>query len=372
MFMKDIRKNSFESLYVHIPFCNSICFYCDFARGIYAEKKADDYLRELLREIAAVKDQEIKTIYVGGGTPTSLNCRQLEELLAALAKYDSVEEFSVEINPESFSLEKAGLFRRYGVNRVSVGVQSFDQKLLKEMNRQHSLSEVRKTFDLLHEAGIANISIDLIYGFRRQGIQDVIRDLEQALKLGVTHISIYELELHENSVFAKKGYPEVDDELSCQIYTAIIRFLKDNGFEHYEVSNFAKPDHQSSHNKAYWHYDNYYGAGIGASGKLDNYRYTNTLKFSEYLKGNYRGEELELSRKDVEFEAIMMGLRLLEGLNIENFNSRYGCDLLAEYQKAVEKNVRQRKMTVEDNSIRLTEKGLLMLNDVLVDFMELM
>ena len=369
--MTAILKNKTESLYIHIPFCHGICFYCDFARSVYNQDKADQYLHELAKELNNV-DTDIKTIYIGGGTPTALNHQQLEFLFKQLERFKNVEEFTIEINPESFDLKKAELIKEYGVNRVSIGIQSFDEELLKTMNRKHNLKDIENVFSYLETVGIKNRSIDLIYGFKGQQIKDVIADLKQAVKLPITHVSIYELEIHDNTVFGKQGYPEIDDELSAKMYKGIIDYLKDNSFEQYEISNFCKPGYQSLHNKAYWHYDNYYGIGLAASGKLDNYRYTNTTSLQQYLEGNYCGEEVKLSHEDLEFEAIMMGLRLLEGIDITVFNEKYNVNLQDKYSKAIRNNVEKGLLEIVDNHLKTTEKGLFILNDVLVDFMELL
>ncbi|MBR0384994.1 MAG: radical SAM family heme chaperone HemW [Erysipelotrichaceae bacterium] len=357
-------------LYVHIPFCHSICYYCDFCHRLYDEEIADRYLEMLSREMDVLADKPFTTAYVGGGTPSCLNEEQLERLLKKLSHFLPLQELTVEINPESFSREKARLFSMYGVNRISMGLQSFDAGRLLEMNRHHRPEDIDRCLEYLDDAGITNRSVDLIYGFRNQKPEDVIEEIRKAAALPVTHISIYELEVHDRTVFGQQNYPQPDDEVTAAMYEQIICYLTECGFEHYEVSNFARPGCQSVHNLIYWHYDDYYGIGMSASGKVGSRRYTNTSSMKEYLQGNIVADEVILDEKDLEFETIMMGLRLREGIERKTFRGRFGVEIAERYEEAIEKNIRAGLLELTDTHLRVTERGLFYLHDVLIDFME--
>ena len=356
-----IRK-MIKGLYVHIPFCAHNCFYCDFAKALYNEQLADKYLDELEKELHTVKQRKLTGLYIGGGTPTALNEKQLERLLAYLSRFQS-EEYTVEINPETLSEEKAFLLRKYGVNRVSIGIQSFDEKLLKEMGRAHTLADINNTFDYLKEAGIDNISIDLIYGFNGQSVQDVLKDVEKALSYPIKHLSIYELEVHEDTFFGHEHYEGSDEDTRYETYQAVKECLKQHGFIHYEVSNFALEGYQSKHNQIYWHFEDYYGAGLAAAGKIGNLYYENTRRFDRYLQGDWRREETLMSDSEASFERIMMSLRLSQGVILEPQE-------LDKYQQAIETNCRKGLLVQEGERIYTTETGRDLLNDILVDFLE--
>ena len=358
-----------KGLYVHIPFCAHTCGYCDFAKAKYNSGLANRYLNELEKEICAIGQKEFETVYVGGGTPTSLSSEQLDRLLSFLSGFGGKKEFTVEINPETFDLEKAMIMKKHGVNRVSIGIQSFNERLLNEMDRSHNNEDTFNTLKYLDEAGIKNRSIDLMYGFNSQSLEDLESDLEKAVNLDVTHISIYELEVHEKTMFGINNYQLADEETRYLMYRKIIEYLNAHSYKQYEVSNFALPYSQSQHNLIYWHYEDYYGAGLAACGKIGNERYENTHNFMDYLNGNYRLEVNKLSLEEVRFEAIMMGLRLVEGINIERYNEKHGCQLLKHYDKAIEKNVNKGLLRIDNGCLKTTSMGMMVLNDILVDFM---
>lgn len=358
-----------KGLYVNVPFCAHTCGYCDFAKAKYNYGLASRYLNELEKEISAIGQKEFETVYVGGGTPTSLSSDQLDRLLSFLSTFGGKKEFTVEINPETFDREKAEILKKNGVNRVSIGVQSFNERLLNEMDRSHNNEDTVNTLKYLDEVGIKNRSIDLMYGFNSQSLEDLEDDLRKAVELDITHISIYELEVHEKTMFGINNYQLADEETRYLMYRKIIEFLNEHSYKQYEVSNFALPYSQSQHNLVYWHYDDYYGAGLAASGKIGNERYENTHNFMEYLKGNYRMETLKLSLEEVRFEAVMMGLRLVEGIDIDKYDEKYGCELLKHYSKAVDKNINKGLLRTDNGHLMTTSAGMMVLNDILVDFM---
>lgn len=358
-----------KGLYVHVPFCNNPCHYCDFAKARFNYGLAVRYLDELERELEGIGQDSFETIYIGGGTPTALPHELLERLLKMLSRFSFALEYTIEINPESFDMDKAMLLQKYGINRASIGIQSFNEGLLNEMGRSHNNLDTINTMYYLDKAGIKNRSIDLMYGFKSQTMEMLENDLQTAVNMDITHISIYELEVHPDTILGMKGYQLADDEIRYQMYCRIRDFLNEHSYRQYEVSNFCLAHHESRHNMIYWHYEDYYGAGLAASGKIGNERYDNTRNFVEYLKGNHRDNVVRLGREDLRFEAIMMGLRLIEGINIAKYDERYGCQMLKHYRKAIEKNVSEGLLEVSDGYLRTTSEGMLVLNDILVDFM---
>ncbi len=359
-----------KGLYVHIPFCNNVCGYCDFAKSKYNKFLVDKYLLALNKELDTIKQDEFYSVYIGGGTPTSLDESQLETLLKMISRFEVKEEYTIEINPETFTLRKAELIKQYGVNRVSIGIQSFNEKLLEHMNRSHRDKDVKNTFEYLDAVGIKNRSIDLMYGFNIQTMEDLLSDLKTAVESDITHISIYDLEVHDTTLFGINHYEKLDDETDGLMYQTICEYLNDHSFIQYETSNFAFGKYQSKHNKLYWHYEDFYGVGLSASGKIKDYRYENTHNFVEYLNGNYVGEKTYLSDDDKRFEAVMMGLRLIEGICIDDFNNRFKCDLLAYYAKPIEKYSLKKLLEISDGYLKTTIEGKYYLNDILVDFMD--
>ncbi|HQB32713.1 MAG TPA: radical SAM family heme chaperone HemW [Erysipelotrichaceae bacterium] len=358
-----------KGLYVHIPFCNSICGYCDFARCRYSSSLADKYLMHLEKELSEIKQDSFYTVYIGGGTPTSLNEKQLERLLEMLSRFKAEKEYTIEINPESFNREKALLIKKYGVNRVSIGIQSFNESLLAHMGRKHNSKDVDNTFRYLDEAGIKNRSIDLIFGFQTQSLANVITDLQKAVRLNVTHISIYDLEIYPNTIFGIKRYEKLDDETCFIMYQSIVEYLNLHGYRQYETSNFAFGRYQSQHNRLYWKYEDYKGVGLSASSKIRNIRTDNTKNFVDYLNDRYVAKTIRLSDEELIFEAIMMNLRMNEGIDIKEFDKRFNCNLLEKHHLAIEKNIAKGLLEVKSGFLKTTNKGIFVLNDILVDFM---
>ncbi|MBP5280821.1 MAG: radical SAM family heme chaperone HemW, partial [Erysipelotrichaceae bacterium] len=326
-----------KHLYIHVPFCNTICFYCDFAHRVYDFSLAEKWLNRLDKEIEDNCFDQYETIYIGGGTPSCLSDEQLDHLLTMIDPYTKqVQEYTIEVNPESLHQNKIDIFKKHRVNRISMGVQSADDEILKSLNRRHTFDDVKKAIRSLKENSLDNISVDLMYSLPGQDMKILEDTVEQILKLDVPHISLYSLTIEENSVFGKKGIESLDEEIEADMYEYIDKTLKDNGYIHYEVSNFCKEGFESKHNMGYWLYDDFLGLSIGASGKIGNRRYTNTRDFNKYIDSeDIRDEDLELSVEDMKFENIMMSLRTIHGLDIDGFNKKYGCDLLKEYEKGI-------------------------------------
>ena len=273
------------SIYIHIPFCKTICSYCDFCKFYYNEKWVDNYLIALEKEIKSkYKNESIDTIYIGGGTPTSLNIKQLERLLQLTKLFNFKKiEFTIETNVD-LSLDKIKLLKQYGVNRISIGVQTVNRKHLKFLNRNHTKEEVINLVNILKQYNF-NINIDLMYGMPNQTLKELEEDLDFVLNLDVNHISTYSLIIEPHTKIYIDNVTNIDEDLDYRMYQLINQKLKD--YIHYEISNFAKDDYYSKHNLVYWNNLEYYGFGIGASGYIDSVRYDNTRSYQNYLNGNY-------------------------------------------------------------------------------------
>lgn len=360
-----------NSLYIHIPFCKSICYYCDFCHVVYNEKMADDYLDALEKDLKYhVNQRNLKTIYIGGGTPTSLNDDQLERLLDMLRYYaHNVKEYTIEINPETMNEAKYQLLAKYGINRASIGLQSTNDNLLKMMNRKHSFNDVKNVIDKLHEYHIDNISIDLMYSIPGQTMKNFKDALNAVCKLAINHVSIYSLTIEENTVFGKKGYKPLDEEMEADMYDMAKKILKKNGFKQYEISNFAKEGFESRHNMAYWNYDDYYGIGAGASGKESYIRYDITSNIREYIDNFDTRNIIHLSDEDMMFENIMMSLRMVKGLDLNLFDDRYDISFLRRYEATIEKLVNHHLLIIEKDHARCSEYGLDICNSVIEEFL---
>lgn len=356
---------SVEHLYIHVPFCRSICYYCDFCHVVYNENLVNKWLDKFEEEISNYKEQ-YKTIYIGGGTPTSLNCIQLERLLSLIEPLsNNVIEYTIEVNPESIDIEKINLLNKYHINRISMGLQTSDNNLLKSLNRKHTYNDVKEKIELLKQNRINNISLDLMYSLPNQSFDSFKKSLEDTIALEPNHISIYSLTIEQNTVFGKKGFKTLDSDIEADMYEYAIKYLEDNGYVQYEVSNFAIKGYESKHNLGYWHYDDYDGVSCGSSGKSNHQRYDITRNLNKYLtEGPIKDEIIKLSKKDEMFENIMMSLRLKEGLDINEFIKRYGVDPIKEYSNAIKKN----NLIVSNG--HLICNNLEILNNVLIDFMD--
>ena len=355
-----------KHLYIHVPFCSSICFYCDFCHRVYEKKTAVHWLERLRKEIEENCLGSYETIYIGGGTPSCLEADELDRLLSMVKPYaENVTEYTVEVNPESLNEEKIKLLRKYGVNRISMGVQSSDDEILRSLNRRHTFADAVKKIGMLRKHGITNISVDLMYSLPGQDLNILKKTLDDVLQLDVPHISLYSLTVEENTVFGRKGITPLDEETEADMYEMICETLKRNGYLHYEISNFCKEGYGSRHNLGYWNYEDFLGISMGAAGKIGNIRYTNTTSFKRYFESeDIRDEIVELSREDMMFEHIMMSLRTAEGLDLKAFNETYGIDFLDRYTNAL--RLHDKDIQIADNVLTVTRPALL--NRILVDF----
>lgn len=316
-----------KSCYIHIPFCEKICSYCDFCKMFYNEQLVDKYLNELKEEITDSYNEEVlDTIYIGGGTPSSLNIEQLKKLfeITSTLKVSKDYEFTIECNFENITYEKLDLFKQNKINRISFGLESINKNNLKILERNTDKNKVKDIISYCKKIGINNINVDLIYAIKDETIEDLINDINFIKSLDITHISTYSLILEENTKLYIKGYQYIDDELDRKMYDTICNELKE--FDHYEISNFAKEKKfRSRHNMTYWKNNEYYGFGLGSSGYEGNVRYEKTRSINKYLNHDYIKEDgIEyLSTKDKIYYEVIMNLRTKEGINLDEFKKRY-------------------------------------------------
>lgn len=360
-----------KALYIHIPFCHAICGYCDFVRVGYNSELVDKYLVQLRKDLKAI-DAPVSSIYIGGGTPSALNIDQLSLLFDSIKHLiDSNIEITIEVNPDSLTLEKAQLFVDNDINRVSLGVQSTHDEMLRRIDRTHTFEDVIKSIEILNQVGLNNYSLDLIYGLPDQSLKELSEDIDAIVRLNPKHISLYSLTIEPNSEFFRQNIQAADPALEAQMYQLIYQKLTDLGYEHYEISNYCLAGYQSKHNLSYWNYQDFIGIGIGAAGKEGDYRYINHRNMNDYILGERKKDELiELSSSDKQFEHIMMNLRLKQGINLDYFELVHKVNFLNTYQSVIEKHQQCDNLVLHDNHLKATEKGRLVLHDILVDFMD--
>ena len=355
-------------IYIHIPFCTSICSYCDFPKVLYCKKFINKYLSSLKNEILSrYKGEVVKTIYIGGGTPTSLDYYELKELLEITNIFNKEEniEFTIESNIESLDLNKIKLFLNYGVNRISLGVQSFDSDILKELNRYHSKDDVVKVIDNLKKHGINNISIDLIYGVN-EDINVVKKDLDLFLDIDIPHISLYSLIIEDNTIFGINNRKYINEDIDYEMYKYIENTLINNNYIHYEVSNYTKDGYQSIHNLNYWNNGYYYGFGMGAVSYIDNYRIINTKNLNKYLRDNYLDNIINEDIKTRMSNDLILGLRKTNGVNIIDFNNKYNVDIFSLYN--IKNLIKDGKLMVSGNYLYINSKYFYLANEILLNF----
>ncbi|HFZ7001329.1 TPA: radical SAM family heme chaperone HemW [Streptococcus agalactiae] len=357
------------SAYVHIPFCTQICYYCDFSKVFIKNQPVDAYLQALIRESRSYDITELRTLYIGGGTPTSISAVQLDYLLTELIRdlnLNTLEEFTIEANPGDLTVDKIEVLQKSAVNRVSLGVQTFNDKHLKRIGRSHNEAQIYSTIDALKTAGFQNISIDLIYALPGQTMDDVRSNVAKALSLNIPHLSLYSLILEHHTVFMNKmrrGKLHLPTEdLEAEMFEYIISEMERNGFEHYEISNFTKPGFESRHNLMYWDNVEYYGVGAGASGYLDGIRYRNRGPIQHYLKGvsegNARLSEEVLSKNEMMEEELFLGLRKKEGVSIGKFEQKFGTSFEKRYGQIVQELQSDGLLKENNGFIQMTKKGL--------------
>ena len=372
-----------SGVYLHIPFCRSRCSYCDFATDIYkSNESVDRYVNALVTEISKFQIPnskfQIDTIYFGGGTPSLLTPEQLEKILDAVHKKFSVEvksEVTMEMNPATVSLETLREYKNIGVNRASFGAQTFDDAELRRLGRKHSANDVRETIELLRNADFNNVSFDLIAGLPRQTLADWERNLKEAIKLKPEHLSLYLLEIHEATPLAEQirsgRQPLPDEDLAAEMYKIMLEKVAENNYLQYEISNFCLPGFESKHNSKYWTLHPVFGFGCSAhSFDGENHRWSNerdTLKYVESVE-NESFSHIEDNETDVKFEYLFLGLRLNKGIEINEYQRRFGVNFISEYEEQLDFLKKEDLIIFDGNLIKLTEKGFLYSNEVFTAF----
>ncbi|MBN6205989.1 oxygen-independent coproporphyrinogen III oxidase [Ralstonia pickettii] len=372
-----------QSAYIHIPFCQQMCHYCNFVKFFYNEKLATEYLYALEQEINAYLPENrnrLSTLYIGGGTPTALNLEQLTFLFELIhKKFDvsQLDEFTIEVNPGDIDDEKAKLLKHYGVNRISFGVQVMDDQMLEQLGRVHRVKDVYQTVELFTKNNFTNISLDLIYSLPHQSVEQFQSSLEEALTFNLPHYSTYSLQIEPRTVFFqrhKKGQlhrPAEEDEVA--MYKILQESMKRKGIEQYEISNFAKPTYESKHNLAYWSNDYYYGFGAGASGYIPGERITNIRPLPAYMKKALAKEKpiLQIDKitlKEQIEEELFLGLRKIKGYSRKSFTKKYGFSLELLYQNQLTKLKNNGLILEEKEYLKLTNQGMLLGNRVFEEF----
>ena len=353
------------SIYIHIPFCSSICTYCDFCKMYYNKKFIEEYLITLEKEIKErYQGEKVRTIFIGGGTPTSLDNSELTKLLEITKSFNTEDniEFTIESNVESLTEEKLQIMKNYGVNRLSIGVQSFNKDILKILGRNHTKEDIYNKINLAKQY-FDNINIDLIYAVTND-INIVKEDLKEFLKLGITHISTYSLIIEDKTILKINNHQNIDEDIDYEMYKLIENTLEVNNYIHYEVSNYAKKDCVSKHNLVYWNNEEYYGFGLGSTSYINNIRRTNTKNLTKYLSGNYIDEEEYESVETRMENEIMLGLRKLEGVNLDTFKEKYNISLEDKYN--IEKLLQEKYLIKENNYLKINKEYIYISNEILL------
>lgn len=383
MVPKKMNKNELSSAYIHVPFCLSKCRYCGFnSEPVPAIEQVERYCRALEQEIR-ISDfgfRNLKTVYFGGGTPTLLSAGQVENLISALAKRASFEEgaeVTIEANPETVDLEKLRTLGAFGFNRLSLGVQSFDDGALRLLGRAHGVKKALLAFADARRTGFGNIGIDLIYGVPGQDMSQWRKDLTWAIELGPEHVSAYSLTYEPGTEFSawrdSGRISPTDDDLEAEMLLAARDMLGGAGYEHYEVSNYAKPGFRSRHNLNYWRCGDYLGFGAGAHSHLGGRRWANVEPYAEYSEkivkdGKATAFEETLTREQRLFEAVFLGLRMPEGIEAVEFRATWGLRPLEYKPGAWDSLAKEGLLLVERGNPRLTDKGMLIADSCLARF----
>jgi oxygen-independent coproporphyrinogen-3 oxidase len=334
---------------------------------LYDEKMAFEYLDALFLEIDLYKIDSVKTLYIGGGTPTALPPSLLEKLLKKVRPFlDQDGEFTVEINVENATDEKLAILKNNGINRLSIGVESTSDRILRLLNRRHTFKQAQELVRKAKAMGFVSINVDLIYGLPTQTKKHLIDDLNNLLALDPEHLSVYSLTVHPGTVFYLNGIKEQDEDQSRDHYDLILKTLRKAGYRRYEVSNFAKPGHESRHNLTYWRNEEYYGVGLGAAGYVDNVRYENTRSLTAYLKHTFRLNEEKVDTREKEKYFWILNLRLEEGFLISDYYREFGEKALERHMRTIEEAICDGLMIKTNDRIRLTDGGLMLLDRLLV------
>lgn len=383
--------NAGAGIYIHIPFCKSRCSYCDFATDVYRSNDAvERYINALCSEIerfehtpqstlavSSTMPADTDTIYFGGGTPSLLTPIQLERILIAVNSRFSISadaEIAMEMNPATVTPGTLAEYRLLGVNRASFGVQTFDDRALKLLARGHDANDARATFAMLRDAGFGNVSFDLIAGLPGQTLDAWKQNLEEAIAMSPEHLSLYLLEIHEGTPLAEQvrsqRQPQPDAEIAAEMYELMLDRLAAAGYEQYEISNFSRPGFESRHNSKYWTLDPVFGFGVSAHSFDGRQRYANERDTAKYVSMVETAGSAEVFREDIDIpsEFVFLGLRLENGIDLLEFNRRFGFDLMEKYRFEMDRLIDFELIALADDRLKLTSKGRLFSNEVFAVF----
>lgn len=356
------------SVYIHIPFCKNICSYCDFCKMYYESDIADKYLKELKQEIDKnYNGEKVKSLYIGGGTPSCLNNNQLTELFSLTKIFDLSNdyEYTIEANINDITEDFLKICYNSGVNRLSIGIETVNEKFFKFLNRYNDKKIVREKINLAKQF-FNNINVDLMYGFYKQTLSDLKMDLDYIYSLDIQHISIYSLIIEKHTKLFIDNVKKINEELESKMYYYVIKYLKDLGYIHYEISNFSKDGYSSIHNLCYWNNDNYYGFGLGASGYTNSVRYKNTKSITNYLKGNYVLEKEKIDEQTKMEEEMICGLRKIKGVSVKDFYKKYNKNIKDVFN--IDKLIEQKMLVEKNGYIFIPENKLYVSNSILINF----
>ncbi len=375
-------KNNEIGIYVHIPFCKQKCYYCDFVSYCNKDDKIEPYIKTLIKEIEMQNiKSNINTIYIGGGTPSYIDSKYITEIMDKIKKKNVIEnvEITIEVNPGTVTRGKLEDYKNSGINRLSIGLQTANNKLLKQIGRIHNYEEFLETYKIAREVGFNNINVDLILGLPNQRIQDLKNSLDEVIKLSPEHISVYSLIIEDGTPIKtqiENGKLQLpDEETERNMYWYVKNTLELNGYKHYEISNFAKNGYESKHNMNCWNQDEYIGFGISAHSYRNITRYSNTDNINEYIR-NIKSNSPEKNRiihevqklEDTEKEFMLLGLRKIDGVSISEFKDRFGDNPIYLYRNELKKLSDENLIKVDENNIKLTNKGIDLANIVWEEF----
>ena len=377
--MKDIKVNA---LYIHIPFCIKKCVYCDFNSVVSNTKTIDQYLDAINKELNSLNGRYVfNTIYIGGGTPSVLTEAQLGKLLnnvVSCVQASEIKEFTIEANPGTLTSNKVRLLKEYLVTRVSLGIQSFNDKQLNFLGRIHSGNDAINAFNLLRNVGFDNINIDLIFGCPEQSFGDWESDLRTVIELNPKHLSIYALTYEEGTPLRRNwvngNVKKLDECVELEMYKTAIGYLTDSGYNHYEISNFAKDGYECIHNYIYWRNEGYTGVGAGAFSFVDGLRTSNIRDVYQYIEGINEGRNIKtfsecLQHEHFASETVIMNLRLRQGISDKDFHDRFGYKIYDRFGRLINRLVEDGLISYDNETLKLTDKGLFVADTVMAEFL---
>ncbi len=367
--------NNDLGIYIHIPFCFSKCFYCDFVSYSNKDEMIEKYVfalcKEILQNADILSEHKVSTIYIGGGTPSYIDAKYIKQILNTLyllIDKEYLKEVTIECNPNSITLDKLKVYKECGINRISIGLQSSFDNVLKKIGRVHTLKDFQDAINFINEVGIENISTDIIYPLPDLKLEDFKKTIDYIINLkdrNIKHVSIYNLEVHENtklSFLLQEGYISlVDEDEEYEMYKYLKETLSENGYNRYEISNYAIPGYESKHNLKYWNQEQYLGFGVNASSFINSSRYKNESKIEEYIKDIDNNIPCKVENEDMDLlslmkEYIILALRKTEGLNLTSFKNKYKKDVNDLFK--IDDLIKKGLLMKEKDYIKLTDRGL--------------